>query len=99
MRYVLTDLHGNQRGAYDSRDELIEDLQDGLRDDPATLKDLYVLTYDDEGREVDSPRRGDAALVDAMRGFVITGTTTDLPTETARPVAGLVGTGSRAESA
>lgn len=98
MRYVLIDLRGNQRGSYDSQDKLLEDLQDGLRDDLETLRSLYVLTYDDEGHEVDTARRGDEALLLAVRGRLATSATTPA-TNASWPVAGAVDTRSLVGSA
>lgn len=68
MRYVVLDLKGNQRESFDSREELIAELREGLRDDPVILRSLYVLAYDAEGRELGSARRADEVLAEAVRG-------------------------------
>jgi hypothetical protein len=61
MRYVVLDLRGNQRESFDSQEELVAELQDGLSVDPGSLRALYVVAYEDDGREV-STRRADEVL-------------------------------------
>lgn len=62
MRYLVSDLSGNHRGSFDSLSELIEELAEGALDDPATLRSLYVYTYDDAGCQVGPAERGDEVL-------------------------------------
>jgi hypothetical protein len=61
MRYVVLDLRGNQRESFDSQEELVAELQDGLSVDPDSLRALYVVAYEDDGREVGT-RRADEVL-------------------------------------
>src|SRR4051794_36790824 len=66
MRYVVVDLAGNQRESFDSRAELVEELQEVLRASPRSLRSLYVLTYD-EGREIGGAQRADELLAGVTR--------------------------------
>jgi hypothetical protein len=102
MRYVVVDLAGNQRESFDSQAELVEELREGLLAMPVSLRSLYVLTYDDDGREVAPTQRGDELLAGALRSriLVVDAQSTELRTSTeattpilrkARPVAGAVG--------
>ena len=68
MRYVVLDLQGNQRESFDSREELVAELQAGLPADPGSLRALYVVSYDEDGQEVGRPQRADEVLVAAVSG-------------------------------
>jgi hypothetical protein len=62
MEYVLIDLEGGQHGTFDSRDELIADLERTSRASADLLRSLYVLTYDDDGTEIGEEARADEFL-------------------------------------
>jgi hypothetical protein len=68
MRHVVLDLQGNQRESFDSQEELVIELQEGLREDAGLLRALYVLTYDEDGNQVGGSRRADEVLVAATSG-------------------------------
>jgi hypothetical protein len=105
MRYVVVDLAGNQRESFVSWAELVEELKEGLRSMPTSLRSLYVLTYDDEGQRIGSAQRGDELLTGARRrtfvfdgqsaasgpGTLLSTAATTPILERARPVAGSVG--------
>jgi hypothetical protein len=69
MRYVLLDLHGNQRESFDSREELVAELQEALRAEPRSLKALYVVSYDDDGHEVGRAQRADEVVLASRRSL------------------------------
>ena len=86
MRYMVVDLKGNQRGSFDSRAELEDELREGAEDDPSALAALYVLAYDDEGNEVTPAERADAFLAGSGQSGSGRAFLFDFVTHTVRPV-------------
>jgi len=66
MRHVVIDLAGNQRGSFESRRELLDELREAAANDPAALEQFHVLVYDDEGNQVVPARRADEVLAPAI---------------------------------
>lgn len=62
MRYLVIDDRGNQRESFDSQAELLAELAEIFYDQPSALESFFVLTLDDDGREVAPARRADEIL-------------------------------------
>jgi hypothetical protein len=86
MRYVVTDLAGNQRASFESSAELFAELREGGADDPTMLESLYVLVYDDDGNELASARRADELLAGATLSGQVWTLMFDFVHRTVRPV-------------
>ncbi len=62
MRIIMLDLEGASRDYFDSRQELVDALEELEAEEPGTAAELFVATYDDDGRLVAELERGDEVL-------------------------------------
>lgn len=65
MSYIVMDLQGNRRELFESRDELIAELEEVEREDPAVLTSWYVITLDEAGSEIGESQRADEFVMAA----------------------------------
>lgn len=55
MRYVIVDHNGASHDYFDDARELLEAIDEIERDDSASLAEIMVLRYDDQGARVGDP--------------------------------------------
>lgn len=64
MRYLVIDAEGNQRGSFDSVEDLVDELNEGAEEDAASIRAMHVVAYQDG-----SPVGPSTPAEQVLRGF------------------------------